>query len=63
MAPAGGRAPGPKVSCHSNRLPVGAAHTGNHRSFRRNRRFQHFNKLTLRDFADASLCNAPEPKC
>ncbi|MCA1544654.1 hypothetical protein I6F18_32465 [Bradyrhizobium sp. NBAIM32] len=35
-------------------MPVEAARPGNDCSFRRNSRFQHFNKLTLRDFAQST---------
>ncbi|MCK1518724.1 MULTISPECIES: hypothetical protein [unclassified Bradyrhizobium] len=34
-------------------MPVGAAQPGSVGSFGRNRRFRHFNKLTVRDFAGA----------
>jgi hypothetical protein len=34
-------------------VPVGAAQPGNVGSFGRNRRFRHFNKLTVHDFAGA----------
>jgi hypothetical protein len=34
-------------------MPVGAAQPGSVGSFGRNPRFRHFNKLTVRDFADA----------
>ncbi|MDF0521209.1 hypothetical protein P0R31_28590 [Bradyrhizobium yuanmingense] len=36
-------------------MPVEAAPPGNDCSFRRNGRFRHFNKLTLRDFAQSAI--------
>jgi hypothetical protein len=48
LAPAGGRRRGQSF------VPIGAAQPGSVGSFGRNRRFQHFNKLTVRDFADAN---------
>lgn len=45
LAPAGGRRRGRSF------VPVGAAQTGSVQSFGRNRRFLHFSKLTVRDFA------------
>src|SRR3954465_9587107 len=45
LAPAGGRRRGQSF------VPVGAAQPGSVRSFGRNRRFLHFSKLTVRDFA------------
>src|SRR3954451_12477921 len=47
LAPAGGRRRGQSF------VPVGAAQPGSVGSFGRNRRFRHFNKLTVRDFAGA----------
>jgi hypothetical protein len=40
-----------------------AAHPGNDRSFHRNSRFQHFNKLTLRDFAQSTTAGPVDPDC
>jgi hypothetical protein len=47
IGPGGRSAPGPQF------MPVGAAQPGSVASFSRNRRFRHFNKLTVRDFAKA----------
>src|SRR3954468_24429832 len=55
LAPAGGRRRGQSF------VPVGAAQPGSVHSFGRNRRFRHFNKLTVRDFADAKRNGEASP--
>jgi hypothetical protein len=50
----GGIGPGGRSAAGPEFMPVGAAQPGSVGSFGRNRRFQHFNKLTVRDFADAN---------
>jgi len=55
LAPAGGRRRGQSF------VPVGAAQPSSVGSFGRNRRFRHFNKLTVRDFAGANETASQRP--